>query len=123
VPFLERAYAWISCAAGACAFAAATLWYAHSWERSLDFSPVLPADLTDLEALFRLQRVALLFSYGIPLFCIPALLFGLLARKHPAAKAGLSLTAAALLMYILYLRSQHTWSATKIDIEFRLRRD
>ncbi len=103
--FYERAYAWISCAAGSVAFFLASVWFARSWNDGLQIPPPLPEELTDLEALFSLQRAAILFELGVPLLCVPAFLFGLLARQHVAAKIGLPLAAGALVLYLVYLRS------------------
>ncbi len=105
MPLFQRAYAWISGAAGACAFLIAALWYARIWDDGLQVPPPLPDDLTDLDALFSLQRAGILFQFGVPLLSVPAVLFGLLARKHWVSKIGLLLAAIALVLYLVYVRS------------------
>jgi hypothetical protein len=105
MPFFLRAYAWISAATGGFALWVAVAWYARSWHAGLQIPPPPPGDLTDLNSLYSLSLAAALFDYGLPFLCLLASIFGIPARRHLAAKAGLFLAAAALILYLVYLRS------------------
>jgi hypothetical protein len=105
VPFFLRAYAWFSAAAGGSALWVAVLWYARSWDGGLQIPPPPPEDPMDLDALYGMNLAGILFEYGLPPLCLMAVVFGVPARKHNAAKTGLFLAAAALILYLAYMRS------------------
>jgi len=97
--------AWISALAGACALSIAGLWYWRSWDGGLSV-PLLPnGDMLDFSELYGLALFGVIFQFGIPALSLPAWVLGLKARGHWAAKAGIAMAGAALVMYAAYVRS------------------
>ncbi|GEM_PF-4452827 len=101
----QRLPAFLSAVAGACSLSIALAWYWRSWDGGLSIPPPPPEDLMDFSALFGLTLFALVFQYGTPALSVPAILFGMPARRHWAGKAGLAMAAAALVLYTFYLRA------------------
>lgn len=97
--------AWISGVAGACALATAGMWYWGSWDGGLSVPPLPQGDMMDIGQLMGIAVLGVTFQFGTPALCVPAWALGLKAKGHWAAKAGMAMAGAAMVMYAFYVRA------------------
>lgn len=95
----------LAAVAGACALSTAALWYWRSWDGGLSVPPLPQGDMLDISELMGLAVLGTMFQFATPALSAVAWALGWGTRRHRTAKAGMAMAAAAMALYVLYVRA------------------